>query len=89
VTQQQPVSQVRAFREQQALEEQAAHNGLYGVAIVANHASIVAHMERAATHLIQLFDEGKHEEALRLMETPDWGLEGEQPLCPTTTNEGI
>jgi hypothetical protein len=68
-----PKSEVETFREQQALQEQATRNGLYGVAIVANHASIIARMKRAATHLLHLIDEGKHEEVLRLMETPDWG----------------
>jgi hypothetical protein len=84
-------SEIARFRQEQALQEQAAQQGLYGFAAVANHSSITARMERGAEHLLALFAEGKHEEAIRLWETTDWALEEEPcPIMPTnehTQNE--
>ncbi|HZO71267.1 MAG TPA: hypothetical protein VFB60_03630 [Ktedonobacteraceae bacterium] len=68
-------SEIARFREQQALQEQAAYQGLYGVAAVARHAIITARMERSAQYLLKLLEEGKHGEVIRLMEMPTWGLE--------------
>lgn len=65
-------SGVAKFREQQALQEQAAQRGLYGLAIVASHASITARMERGAERLLQLIQEGRHEEAKALFSTEEW-----------------
>ncbi len=79
------VSEIADFRHQQALQEEAAHQGLYGVAAVASHASITARMERSADYLLKLVEEGKHEEVAILMETPTWGLEEERVSCHTTT----
>jgi hypothetical protein len=39
-------SEIARFREQLALQEQAAWNGLYGSAIVASHKVITARMQR-------------------------------------------
>jgi hypothetical protein len=78
-------SEVARFREQQALQEQAAHQGLYGFAAMARHASITARMERRAEYLLKLLEEGKYQEVARLMETPTWGLEEGKSSCPTTT----
>ncbi len=64
--------EVAKFRQQQALEEQAAYQGLYGLAIVASHESITARMEIGAERILQLFREGKQEEAVALMSTPEW-----------------
>ena len=71
------LSEVAHFREQQALEEQAVQQGLYGPAIVANHASITARMEKGATYMLQLLSEGKQQEVIALMERPDWGADVE------------
>ncbi len=70
-------SEVARFREQQALQEQAARQGLHGLAMVASHEFITARMERAAERLLRLIHEGRHEEAMTLMGTPSWGLEEE------------
>jgi hypothetical protein len=76
-------SEVARFRQEQALQEQAAQQGLYGVAVVASHASITARMERGAEYLLTLLAEGKHEEVALLMETPMWGREEESVSCHT------
>ncbi len=76
-------SAIARFREQQTLQEAAAKQALYGPAITARHAFITARMEQAADRLLRLCEEGKHKEAITLMETPTWGLE-EEP-CYTTT----
>ena len=72
-------SQVARFRQQQALEEEAAQQGLYGLAVVARHDLITARMERGAERILQLIKEGRHEEAQALMETETWGAEEEEP----------
>jgi hypothetical protein len=77
-------SMVARFREQQALEEEAARRGLYGVAMTASHALINARMERAGERILRILQEGKEAEALALMETLDWGLE-EEETCHITT----
>lgn len=68
-------SAVARFRQQQALQEQAAHQGLHGPAIVAPHDTITARMEQGAERLLQLLQEGKHKEVALLMETTSWALE--------------
>ncbi len=70
-------SEVASFRQQQALQEQAAQQGLAGLAVVSRHDFIEKRMERAAERLLQLIKEGKHEEVKLLMETEAWALEGE------------
>jgi hypothetical protein len=71
-------SEVAAFRERLALEEQAAHDGLYGPAIIASHVIINARMQRGAERILKLIEESKHDEAIALMETKAWGMEGDQ-----------
>jgi len=66
-------SEVARFRQQQALEEEAARLGLYGFAEVAKHERIIARMELGGRRIIRLIEEGKHEEALALMNTEHWG----------------
>ena len=68
-------SEIAQFRQEQALREQAAQQGLNGVAMVASHKFITARMDRAAEHLLHLIQAGRHEEAISLMATPTWGLE--------------
>ncbi len=87
------VSELAQFRQQQAMQEEAARRGLNGLASgFSRHAFIEARMERAAGHILQLLEEGKHEEAEALMATRtlgDPGLEGleegEKHSCHTTT----
>lgn len=74
---------VAAFREQQALLDQAARQGLYGLVVVANHQAITARMERGAERILRLFHEGKAEEAVALMETAVWGGEEDGASCET------
>jgi HAMP domain-containing protein len=66
-------SEVADFREQQELRDQAARQGLYGLAIVANHQAITARLERGAERILRLFHEGKEQEAIALMAAPQWG----------------
>ena len=67
-------SSVTQFRRQQALQEQAAQQGLTGLAIVASHASINARMERDAKHMLQLISEGRQQEVLVLLEMHAWSM---------------
>jgi hypothetical protein len=60
------MSEVARFRQQQALEEESSYNGLYGTAIVASHDAIIARMEQGAGTLLQLFEEGRDDEAYDL-----------------------
>ena len=86
------ISTIAAFRQQQAKQEEAALLGLSGLASgYSRHSFIEARMERAAGHILQLLEDGKHEEAEALMATStlgDPGLEGleeeEHGKCHTT-----
>jgi hypothetical protein len=62
-------SEVAAFREQQALQEEAARQGLYGLAMVASHELITARMQSGVERILALFQEGKPEAAVALMST--------------------
>jgi hypothetical protein len=79
------MSDIAHFRQEQALQEQAVQQALYGFASVATHASITARMERGADRLLALFAQGKPEEAIRLWETTTWALE--EVTCSIMTNE--
>lgn len=59
-------SEIARFRQQQAAEEEAAKLGLSGLAAVASHESIVARMEQDGEYLLQLFKQGRDEEAYAL-----------------------
>jgi hypothetical protein len=65
-------TEITRFREQQALQEQAAYQGLYGLAIVASHESITARMEIGAEKILKLIQEGRQEEAIALLSTTEW-----------------
>ena len=65
-------SEVAQFRQQQALQEQAAHQGLSGLAVVATHVSINARMEQGAKRIFTLIEQGKHDEARALLFTENW-----------------
>lgn len=65
-------SEVARFREQQALEEQSARSGLYGLAAVASHEAIIARMEIGCQRILQLLADGKEDEACALINTEWW-----------------
>jgi hypothetical protein len=81
----QNLSEVAQFRHQQALQEEAAQRGLNGFAIVARHEIITRRMEIGAERLLKLIEEGKHEEAQAIMNTPAWGVETLEDLPETPT----
>ncbi len=68
-------SEIAYLRQCIELQEKAAMRGMYGPAIVASHESITVRMERAAEHLLQLVEAGKHEEVFALMNMQAWGVE--------------
>lgn len=76
-------SMVANFRARQAQEEQAAHQGLSGLAAVASHEAITARMERGAERLIKrveaLVKQGKRDEAQAVLTAydPEKGVEDE------------
>jgi hypothetical protein len=76
-------SEIARLRQQQELEEQAAKQGLYELAMVGSHAIITAHVQRGAERILHLLREGKHEEAKTLMDSPGWGVE-DQKMLPST-----
>jgi hypothetical protein len=82
-------SEVAQFRHQQALEEEAAQRGLNGFAIVARHQIITARMEVGAQRLLKLIEEGKHEEALAIINTSTWGGETPEDLSDTPTRGAL
>jgi hypothetical protein len=69
-------SEIARFREQQVLEEEAARLALSGFALTARHDFINARMQRGGERILQLIEEGKHEEAQALLNSDNWG--GEQ-----------
>ena len=70
-------SEVAAFRERQALEEEAARLALSGFAITASHEMITARMQQGAERILCLIEEGRHEEAQELMNMEFWCAETE------------
>jgi len=68
-------SEIARFREQQALEEEAARLAFSGFVITSRHDLIVARMQRGGEHILQLIAEGKHDEAQVLMNSENWGVE--------------
>lgn len=56
-------SEVAAFRERQALQEQAARDGLDGLAVVGTHETVTARMQQGAEHILALFQAGRTAEA--------------------------
>lgn len=75
-----PESEIARFRREQALREQSAQRELSGSAVFAKHQAIMARMNPAAERIARLLDEGKHEEALRLMSLPMWGADEAQKV---------
>ncbi len=80
-------SEVAQFRERQAQEEQASRLGLSGLAIVANHDSITARLQQGADRVLQLVKQGKMQEAVQLMNRPDWGADMQETRPETQENQ--
>ena len=59
-------SEIAKFRQQQAAEEESAELGLFGPAMMASHDFILAKIEQGGGYLLQLFQQGRHEEAFDL-----------------------
>lgn len=74
-------SEIARFREQQALEEEAARLALTGYAITSQHDFIIARTQRGAERILRLIDEGKHDEAQALMNSDNWGVEDTGPIA--------
>ena len=72
------VSEVAYFRQQQALIEESARLGMSGFAITATHESITARMQRGGERALRLIAEGKHEEALAILNTDNWDTEEQE-----------
>jgi hypothetical protein len=74
-------SEVASLMQRIDLEREAAQQGLTGLAYgTARHDFITARMERGAERILLLIQEGKLAEAIVLMETETWGVDGEEEL---------
>ena len=80
-------SEVAAFRERQALEEESGRLALSGFASVASHEMITARMQRGAERILALIDAGRDEEAQALMNTEYWQEEAEPGNSERTTKK--
>ena len=69
-------SEVARLMRQIYLELEAAERGLYGMAITARHDAINARMQRGGERILQLIEEGKHDEAQKLMNADNWERKG-------------
>ncbi len=74
-------SEVASLMQRIDLERAAAQQGLTGLAYgTARHDFITARMERGAERILLLIQEGKLAEAIALMETETWSVDGEEEL---------
>jgi len=71
-------SEVARAMHQIDLEREAADHALHGFAITARHDFINARIQRQGERILHLIDAGRHEEALVLMNSDDWGGDCEQ-----------
>jgi ABC-type cobalamin transport system ATPase subunit len=85
-----PGSEIAQFKQLQAMQEQAAQQGLQGFAVVASHRTITARMEQAAPYLVQLLKDGKVEQCNQAIDAMTAALkeEGARSDCHITTIEG-
>jgi hypothetical protein len=67
-------SEVARIRQQIDLQREAAIRGLHAPAIVANHQTITARMERMTVHLLALERAGLHKEAEIVCKSDDLWL---------------
>ncbi len=85
-------SEVARIMRQIDLELEAAERGLHGFAITARHDFINARMQRGGERILQLIEEGKHDEAQALMNADNWEIKGREKDDETAHNgiiEGI
>jgi len=68
-------SEIARLMEQIMRENEAAEQGLTGLAHVASHESINARMQRGAEYILGLIEAGKHEEAQTLLYAESWCAE--------------
>ena len=80
-------SEIARFREGQALEEDAARQALTGYAITARHDFITARMQRGGERILRLIEQGRHEEAVVLMNSDNWGAEEAEAAGETRDKE--
>jgi hypothetical protein len=84
-----PGSEIARFRQEQAMQEQAARQGLQGFATVAPHKIITSRMEQDAPYLLQLLQDGKIEQCDQAISQMTTELsrreEGESLGCHTLT----
>ena len=74
-------SEVASLMQRIDLEREAAQQGLTGLAYgTVRHDFITARMERGAERILLLIQEGKLAEAIALMETETWSVDGEEEL---------
>ena len=74
-------SEVASLMQRIDREREAAQQGLTGLAYgTARHDFVTARMERGAERILLLIQEGKLAEAIALMETETWGVDGEEEL---------
>ena len=74
-------SEVASLMQRIDLEREAVQQGLTGLAYgTARHDFITARMERGAERILLLIHEGKLAEAIALMETETWSVDGEEEL---------
>ena len=69
-------SEVARAMHQIELEQEAADRALHGFAITARHDVINARMQRGGERILQLIEEGRHEEAQELLNSDTWSDEG-------------
>lgn len=82
---------IAQFRQEQALLEESARLVRSGLAITTSHAAITARMQRGAERILRLIEDGKHDEALSLLNTDDWCAAGDenQPQTQQTNVEVV
>jgi hypothetical protein len=68
-------SEVARLMRQIDLELEAAERGMYGFASTARHDFINARMRHSGERILQLIEEGKHEEARALMNADNWSID--------------
>jgi hypothetical protein len=74
--QQHPTGEIARFRQQQELEYEAAKRALYSPAIVVSHDIIEKNLTRGADYILQFIEQGNMQEAIALMNDPNWGKGG-------------
>ncbi len=82
-------SEVACLMRRITLEHEAAQYGLTGLAYgTSRHDFITARMELGAERILRLITEGKHDEAVALMNTETWGVEVEEGAGDGQTHPG-